>query len=153
MCASGELCTGELLGVVTLQPNSGTGDRLTVLKVAFGTAVADSRTNPTGYAWDHIVVQMVLVDPSVLVQLRLVKADALLVVAQGAAVEEKQQLVALVLVGRPVNGDQSARLAVKTKFFRNLSLAGGGGRFPLLNVAPRDIPRLLVGGMDQEHST
>ena len=69
------------------------------------------------------------------VKLVIIKLNAVLIVGEVAAVKDEKQFVAFALVWGPVDGEESAGLAVEADFFVDLAAAGGGGRFTLLDVA------------------
>ena len=106
---------------------------------------ADAESEPR----DKVVVESIEPDPLPTIQLVGSEVDAMFFVGQVATIEEEQELVPIPVVGCPVDGDESARVAVDAELFGQFAAAGSGRRFTALDVAARNVPGLLVDGMDQ----
>jgi hypothetical protein len=76
--------------------------------------------------------------------------DACLVVAEFAAVEDVEDLVAFLGVWRPVGDKKLPGFALDAQFFYELPLTSCCRRFALVDVTPRDIPAIAVGLMNQQ---
>jgi len=91
--------------------------------------VSDTRNN--------IVFEPVEGYPLPAVQLVSVEANVVFVIAEVAAVEEEQQLVALALVRCPVHRVESVGEPVEAEFLGNLTAAAAAGDSPRSTYPPR----------------
>lgn len=71
-------------------------------------------------------------------------------VAEWPAAEDVEDLVALVVAGCPVDGQQRQRLAVQSELFVYLAAAGCGRRLTYVDVTAGNTPLVAVRLADQK---
>jgi hypothetical protein len=106
-------------------------------------------SDAAGKPGDEVFIELVERSPLPAVQLIGGEADALFIVGEIAAVEQEQQLVAVVVVGCPIDGNEPARFAVEAEFFGEFATACRSRGFSAFDVAAGDVPGVFVGGVDQ----
>ena len=74
-----------------------------------------------------------------------------LATTEPATVEDEEDLIALIWVGRPVDGEEMANHDPKSQFFGDLPLASLPRGFSTFNIAPGDIPARLIRGADEKN--
>jgi hypothetical protein len=88
-----------------------------------------------------------------LADLNTIHADGIYLLRRKyTAVEYEQQFVSLVGVGCPIDCQQLANGQMGAEFFGDFPAQSMDRALAWLQIAARDIPKILVGGVDQHHA-